>query len=95
MWDVGGVFVQGFPFNGTRRSSQFGIFLVLSLYWARINLLDVSLRAGGGRGNALPSPAVRDGGLRRRRVVSRRHGGADGLAIVSQLAGWPATHANA
>ena len=55
----------------------------------------VSLSPDGGRGNALPSPAAMRVGLPRRRVVSRRHRGAVGLAIVSQLAGWQATHANA
>ena len=57
--------------------------------------LVVRLRPGVGRANALPSPVLVGEGLLRRRVISRRHGGAVGLAIVSQLAGWQATHANA
>ena len=55
----------------------------------------VRVRPIWGRPNALPNPVPVGEGFRRRRVMSRRHRGAVGLAIVSQLAGWPATHANA
>ena len=55
----------------------------------------VRVPADGGRAYALPSPVLVGEGLLRRQVVSRRHRGAVGLAIVSQLAGWQATHANA